>query len=340
MAKRIVFKGKGDVALETFTPANVTGDTVRFVTEYSLMSTGTENIVLNQNYSPNTVWDAWVSYPFYPGYACIGTVTEAGPKAAACTPGMRVAFRGSHASEHTVEASRLIAVPEGLEPTDAVWFGLAKIASMGARAARYRLGDSVCIIGAGPIGQMSLRWAYGCGVENIVVCDRAPSRLAIARRGGATAVIERPADEIRNELTALCGGTLPRVVVDTTGHAAVFATALSLCADRGTLVLLGDTGHPQAQHLTSDVVGRGVTIVGAHDTHVEPGWDEPTIARLFFRLVRTRRFKMDGLNTHVFKAEDCVQAYTAANTIRDETMGILFDWRDLGQETGTLRAAS
>ncbi|MBD3241201.1 MAG: zinc-binding dehydrogenase [Chitinivibrionales bacterium] len=343
MAERIVFKGKGDVSVESFTPNTPTGNKVLFDTEYSLMSTGTENIVLNQDYSPGTAWDAWVSHPFYPGYACVGTIAECGPQVTGLTVGTRAVYRGSHASSHTPDAADLIAIPDGIEPTDAVWFALAKIASMGARVARYRLGDSVCVIGAGPIGQMTVRWAYACGVENIVVCDRAKSRLAIARKGGATAVLERPAAEIKDELIALCDGALPRVVVDTTGHAAVFPTALSLCAARGTLVLLGDTGHPQEQHLTADVVGRGVTIVGAHDTHEEEGWDEPTIARLFFRLVGDGRFKMEGLNTHLFKPGDCTEAYATANKVRDETMGILFDWRGEQQaQEGAeqLRAAS
>jgi 2-desacetyl-2-hydroxyethyl bacteriochlorophyllide A dehydrogenase len=335
MGQRIVFKGKRDVSLEPFTAEKPGAGKVHFATEYSLMSTGTENIVYNRDFAPGTLWDSWVSYPFYPGYACVGVVSACGPEVSGVEPGMRVAYRGSHASGHTPDAGQVIVVPDGIGGDAAVWFALAKIASMGARAAQYRLGDSVCIVGAGPIGQMSVRWAFACGAENIVVCDRARSRLEIARRGGATAVLERPAAEARKDLLELCGGDLPRVVVDTTGHAAVFASALSLCANRGRLVLLGDTGHPEEQHLTSDVVSRGVSIVGAHDSHEERDWDEPSIARLFFRLVRDGRFRMEGLNTHVFAPGDCGEAYTTANTVRDETMGILFDWREAEQAKST-----
>ena len=52
-----------------------------------------------------------------------------------------------------------------------------------------------------------------------------------------------------------------------------------MTADHGRLVLLGDTGTPELQHLTSDVIRRGLTIVGAHDRHAPadpmPGieWD-------------------------------------------------------------------
>jgi threonine dehydrogenase-like Zn-dependent dehydrogenase len=38
------------------------------------------------------------------------------------------------------------------------------------------------------------------------------------------------------------------------------------------------------------------------------------------------RFKLGGLNTHIFVPEDCEKAYELANTRRSETMGILFDW--------------
>jgi 2-desacetyl-2-hydroxyethyl bacteriochlorophyllide A dehydrogenase len=326
MAKRIVFRDKGDVRLEEFTVDAVDGNKVLFQTEYSLVSTGTETIALNSDFSPGTLWDDWVKYPFYPGYACVGVVEEVGPQAQGVVKGTRAALRYQHGSVHTPPAADLLPIPEGVDPRAAAWFALAKITSMGARAAHYRLGDSVCIVGAGPIGQMSARWAHACGVEHIVVCDRAAPRLSIALQGGATHVFDKPAHEVKEDLKRACDGTLPRVVIDTTGHAAAFASALALVADRGTLVLLGDTGHPEAQHLTFDVVTRGVTIVGAHDTHEDPVWNERSIARLWFNLVKTGRFRIDGLNTHVFRPEQCAEAYATANKSRETTMGMLFAW--------------
>ena len=121
-------------------------------------------------------------------------------------------------------------------------------------------------------------------------------------------------------------GKQPRVVIDSTGNATVFAAALGLAADRGTVVLMGDTGSPTRQTLTADVVLRGLNIVGAHDGHNTNEWNVATISQLFFNLVASGRFPMTGLTSHVFAVEDATEAYITANRDRASTMGLIFDW--------------
>jgi len=338
-ARRIVFTGKQQVQLEAFEVEAPAKGEVLVRTGLSLMSTGTENIVFNRLFAPGTHFDNWVKYPFYPGYASVGTVEAVGPEVTTMAVGDRVAFRVGHRSHAVVAAAQCGVlpaaltpapqchpIPEGLSFESAVWFPLAKIAFHGAKVANYRLGDTVLIIGAGPIGQMSTRWAAAAGASSIIVVDSMESRLAFAKAGGATAVISASIDQAREQILAANGGKLPRVVIDSTGNAAVFSAALGLAADFGTVVILGDTGTPASQTLTSDVITRGLTIVGAHDCHNTPEWNEKTITELFFSLVARGRFSVDGLNSHVFKPEVCEEAYGTANRDRAHTMGIVFDW--------------
>ena len=44
---------------------------------------GTETIVYSRKFDPNTHWDNWVRYPFYPGYASVGVVRSVGGGASA-----------------------------------------------------------------------------------------------------------------------------------------------------------------------------------------------------------------------------------------------------------------
>lgn len=327
MPERLVFPGKQRVELEAFDPPAPDNGQVKVKTLCSLISTGTENIVFNRLFDTGTHWDNWVKYPFYPGYAVVGEVIEKGSEVEGLKPGDRVVLRAGHASHHVVPADRVFAVPEGIKAESAPWFALAKITFMGARAARHALGDDVLIIGAGPIGQMSIRWAAASGAETIVVVDPMEKRLAMAKRGGATAVIGQSIGESEAEIRKANHGELPRVVLDTTGNPKVLAAALPLVVKHGRMVLMGDTGTPAGQHLTSDVIMKGVTIVGAHDSHETPEWQASRIYRLFFELAATGRFDLDGLNTHVFRPDQCSEAYEVANTQRDQTMGMLFDWR-------------
>jgi 2-desacetyl-2-hydroxyethyl bacteriochlorophyllide A dehydrogenase len=325
-ARRLFFPAKQQVSIEAFDPGQPGRGEVLVRTRLSLMSTGTENIVFNRLFDPGTHWDHWVKYPFYPGYTSVGVVEALGAEVTALKVGDRVAFRVGHRSHAVVEATECYPIPADVPFEHAVWFALAKIAFVGARAADYRLGDSALVIGAGPIGQMSIRWARAAGVGTILAVDTAAKRMPLAQAGGATAVINAPILEAREAILQAGGGKLPRVVIDSTGNAVVFSAALSLAADRGTVVILGDTGQPGNQVLTPDVITRGLTIVGAHDGHNTPEWNNATVSQLFFNLAASGRFSLEGLNTHVFKPEQCAEAYTTANRDRAITMGLVFDW--------------
>jgi 2-desacetyl-2-hydroxyethyl bacteriochlorophyllide A dehydrogenase len=332
-AHRLVFSGKQQVHLEAFDPGLPEKGQVRVRIHLSLMSTGTENIVFNRMFDPGTHWDKWVKYPFYPGYTSVGTVEAVGEDVTKLKVGDRVALRPGHRSHHVLSEKECYPIPDGLPFEQAVWFALAKITFHGALAAGYSLGDSVLVIGAGPIGQMSVRWAQAAGVETLIVVDTAEHRMPLAKAGGATAVITAPINEARDAVLAVGHGNLPRVVIDSTGHAAVFAAALGLAAKFGKVVVMGDTGSPAQQALTPDVIMNGLTIVGVHDSHDTAIWNTASIIRLFFSLAASGRFPLQGLTSHVFKPEQCTEAYTTANRHRATTMGIIFDW------TGELGAA-
>jgi threonine dehydrogenase-like Zn-dependent dehydrogenase len=182
------------------------------------------------------------------------------------------------------------------------------------------------IIGAGPVGQMAVRWAHAAGAAVIAVADLSPFRLEHAARGGATELFCGPAAQHAEAVSRVDDGRGPSLVVDTTGNAAVFRDALTLVARFGKVVLLGDTGFPDRQCLTSDLMMRGLTVQATHDSHDRDGWTQRRVDRLFFACVQRGRFRLERLITHEFAPEDCAGAYALAESARDRTLGILFDW--------------
>ncbi len=328
MPKRIILPERGRIELEDFDlPADSPPAGQALVrTICSLISTGTELTVLDGRYEPGTSFDRWVRYPFPMGYAVIGRIEAVGDGVEGLEQGRLVAARAPHASHHLLDAARLVPVPAGIEPANAAWFALAKIAFTGALAAECRLGDTVAVIGAGPIGQMSVRWAAVSGARRVIAIDPCGERLGLAGRGGATATIAEPVERCEAALRQANAGELADVVIEATGHPAVLSNALPLVADRGRLVLLGDTGYPSKQHLTYDVIRRGLSIRGAHDTHETPWWTGASIAAYFFELVGSGRFDLGGLNTHVFDAAGFLEAYDTARQGRCQTMGLILDW--------------
>jgi threonine dehydrogenase-like Zn-dependent dehydrogenase len=327
VAQRIVFTGKAKVELESYDPEPIRPGTVRIQAVTSLISTGTEGICFLRNFEAGTHWDDWVSgYPFRTGYIMVGKVGEIGPLVTELTIGQVVTCRVPHASDQIVDANICTPVPEAIAPELAVWFALATVGFMGVKNARIKFGDSVAIVGAGPVGQMLVRWSAAIGARQVVAIDPVEWRLELARLGGATATCCGTAEAALEPLKELCSGLLPDIVADTTGHPEVFAQCLRLPRDRGRVLLLGDTGEPSKQHLTKDVLRRGLEIVGAHIYHEEGKWTQRAIVELFFDLHLRGRFSLEGLNTHAYRPEQCVEAYAHLISGREKTMGIRFMW--------------
>jgi len=327
MARRIIFPAKSQVSLETFEPRPPGPGDVLVRTEYSLMSIGTETTILHGRYDPGTHFAARFSFPqIKTGVQAIGIIEAAAPDVAEFTVGDRVFMRMAHASHCTLSSAQCSSVPGTVDSKSACWCGLAKTAFRAAHAAPFSLGRQVLIVGAAPVGQMAVRWARAAGMGAIVVVDLSALRLGLAARGGATECLEGPLDGLRRTLLARSERDGFDLVVDTTGNPVVFSQALGVTGMFGRLILLGDTGYPGRQCLTSDVMTKGLTIVATHDHHDRGGWTQRRIDALFFGLVDAGAFPLDALITHEFLPQDFKAAYALASDRREEAIGVLFDW--------------
>jgi 2-desacetyl-2-hydroxyethyl bacteriochlorophyllide A dehydrogenase len=326
LSRRIIFPAKGEVRLEPFESRVPGPSELQVRTLYSLISIGTETTILHAKYDPGTHFAARFSFPqLKTGVQAVAVVEKIGEGVDEFRSGDTIFLRMAHTSHWTLDAAQCSRVPDGIDLKSACWCGLAKTAFRAAHVAPFELGGSVLIVGAGPVGQMALRWAKAAGLFRIVVVDLSDLRLQLAGRGGATECHRGALDQLRDRLLGPSNDGFP-LVVDTTGNPAVFTAALSITAKVGKLVLLGDTGYPSRQALSSDVMTKGLTIVATHDHHDRDGWTQRRIDELFFKLVRDGSFALDGLITHEFAPEACVEAYALASDRREDALGILFEW--------------
>ena len=324
--KRIVFNDKQKVSLENFDLPEVGEKEILVKAELSQISIGTEMTIFNHVFDSGTHWDEWVSYPFYPGYSVVGVAEAVGNAVKNIRPGDYVVHRGNHASAAVVQSVNCYPIASGVSAEKAIWFSLAKIAAMGIYAANIKPGDCVFVIGAGPIGQMALRWALAVGAGDVICCDNQAERLKMATAGGA-AIISAYISEALPGLASMTSGKMADVVIDTTGNAEVFTAAQKAAKKFGKVIILGDTGSPSKQNISSAVITKGLKIIGAHDGHDTDEWNSAKIINLFFKLVKQDRFNLNELNTYFFSPEQCSEAYAMLNKSRSRAMGVFFDWR-------------
>ncbi len=348
--KSIIFTGKEQVELIQEDIPALKDEQILVETEKTLISTGTESTVYRRNFAPGTHWDNWVKYPFYTGYLNVGKVVEVGKNVKGWKKGDRAVSRSGHSSHIIADTdsgivaakaadgdctpvNRAVKVPDDVIDDEAVWMGLGKIVQVGVRAAEHKLGDDVVIIGLGLLGQLVVQYVKNLGASEIIAIDTSAKRLEMAKAHGATQILKMTSAEAEPIVKKLTDGRKADVVYDVTGHPAVFATALPLARNFGTVVLLGDPGAPNLQTLSPDLITRGLRIVGAHDCHppAMPNeyvrWSSQQMYELFLKYLARKQMKVSDLITNRFKPEDCKKAYTYLQTDRENAMGVIFDWK-------------
>jgi threonine dehydrogenase-like Zn-dependent dehydrogenase len=135
--------------------------------------------------------------------------------------------------------TNLMAVPEGLDDERAIFVGdTLTTGYYGAASAGIQPGDVVAILGAGPVGFFTAQAARLHGAADVVVLDREPDRLDLARKTGATAIDVRE----HNPQMALADRTDGRgadVVIEAVGTAEAFEDAVDIVRRGGIVEVLG-----------------------------------------------------------------------------------------------------
>src|SRR5690242_12837600 len=128
---RTVFTAPREVKLEPqeFGPPGPGQTLLR--TDRTLISTGTELTGLSGDFPPNSVWAAYMRYPFGAGYSNTGTVLEVGEGVEQVKVGDRVASTAPHATHALVDANHLRPIPAGVDAEVAAFVTLAEIAMGG-----------------------------------------------------------------------------------------------------------------------------------------------------------------------------------------------------------------
>ncbi|GAP03402.1 threonine dehydrogenase [Fructobacillus pseudoficulneus] len=163
----------------------------------------------------------------YDGYSFIGLNTDGGFAAYAKVPELN-----------------LYHLPEGFPLKEAAVIEPAAVAVQATKEGGLKVGQSVVIFGAGPIGAMLAAVARAVGAAKIVVVDLAEERLAIARKMGATDTVN--ASHVLNIRDAV-RDILPEgadVSFEVAGVQQTFDEGVQSTKPRGSFVIVSIVAHP------------------------------------------------------------------------------------------------
>jgi alcohol dehydrogenase len=170
---------------------------------------------------------------------------------------------------------------------------------VGVLNGRVHPGDTVVVVGAGPIGLAAILTARLFSPAHIVAIDKAESRLQAAKLFGADITVLAD-DDPMTAVKALTGGLGADVVMEAVGSPGTFELCAALVRPGGHVANIGVHGKPATLHL-EDLWIRNVTITtGLVDTYSTP--------KLLDMLV-AGQIDTGHMVTHRFPLGNIMQAY-------------------------------
>ncbi len=212
---------------------------------------------------------------------------------------------GGLAEYAVVPETDVFPVPESTAQGESAILGCAVFTAYGAvrHAADIRAGERVAVVAAGGVGQNIVQWAKAFGASQIIALDVADDKLELAKKMGATDVVnvrDRPVEQVK----ALTDGQGVDVAIEALGTAQTFSLAVDILKDGGRMIAVGiapvgTTAQVDMQRL----VRRGLRIAGSYGARVRA--DMPEIVRLAAQGFINYRQSI----TATYSLDDADQAY-------------------------------
>ena len=219
-------------------------------------------------------------------------------------------------------------IPEGLTDEDVIFLAdiLPTSYEVGVLAGRVEPGDTVAIVGAGPIGLAAVMTAKLFTPGRIVVLDIADARLEKARDFGADVTINNSAVDPVAAVMELTDGLGADVAIEAVGVPETFELCAELIRPGGRVANVGVHGHAATLHLERLWI-RGVTITtGLVDTFTTPK---------LMKLIAEGRLDPTPFATHRFELDETMEAYeTFAEAATTNALKVVLSGHPVHLEAG------
>lgn len=263
------------------------------------------------------------------GYSTAGEVVASMDTSGLFKPGDRVACGGqdyaSHAEVVSIPQHLVARIPDNVSYEEASFTTLGAIALQGVRQAEPQLGESVCVIGLGLLGQITcqLLKANGCRVLGI---DIAGPLLDLARKLGADEAVSRQHPDLKSITASFTNGHGFDSIIITAATPSNDPIELSaeIARKKGKVIVVGAVKMdiPRDPHFFRKELELRMSTSygpGRYDVKYEEQgqdypfayvrWTEQRNMEAFLQLLSQKRLDLTALITHRFDIVEAAAAY-------------------------------
>jgi alcohol dehydrogenase len=211
----------------------------------------------------------------------------------------------------------LYALPDGV--TDEAALLLSDILptgfEIGVQYGRVKPGDTVAVVGAGPVGLAVVATAELYGAAQIVAIDLDENRLDLAKQVGATHCVNSGAGDWKDQVLALTDGYGVDVAVEAVGMPATFQMCTELVRPGGNVANVGVHGSPVQLDLQN---------LWIKNINISMGLVNTSTLGMLLKLVAQHKLPVEKFVTHRFGFDDVIDAYdTFADAPRTHALKVL-----------------
>jgi len=277
------------------------------------------------------------------GYSCSGQVVAVGKSVQGIRVGDYVACAGSGIANH----AEIVSVPRNLlvklsdenflKQTSLTTIGA--IAMQGVRRSSLQLGENVCVIGLGLLGQLTVQMAKLAGCR-VIAIDLQDARLDLAKKFGADLVLNAGKADVENDIMFATShqGVDATIITAASSSGTVIQQAMNATRRKGRVVLVGDVKldfdrdpfySKEIDFLISCSYGPG-----RYDDMYEKGgndypyayvrWTENRNMELFVSLVQQGKLDVDSLISQEFGIDQIEMAY--AQLQNKDSLGLILSY--------------
>jgi len=176
-------------------------------------------------------------------------------------------------------------------------------------------GDTVAIVGSGPIGLAALLTAQFYTPAEIIMIDTDDNRLNVAKTFGATQTINSATANVVETVKALTNGKGVDTAIEAVGIPVTFELCQSIIAPGGCIANIGVHGKSATLHLET-LWSQNITITTRLvDTVTTP---------MLLKTVQSNKLQPKKLITHHFKLDEIMAAYdTFGNAAKEKALKVI-----------------
>jgi L-iditol 2-dehydrogenase len=199
-----------------------------------------------------------------------------------------------------------IAVPDGVGPEEAAFVEPVNTCLKAVRKAGIEKGQTVLVVGQGPIGLLLMQLSRWAGAE-VLVSDTFADRLDMARRVGAVQALDASAVDVVREVRALTGGRGADAAFLAAFGQAPFDQAIDATRPGGRIIVFAATSPGETAQVDLGVLSASEKeILTSYSASVD-------VQDLAAQLVFAREVRVRELVSHRFALEEAPRAVDVAS---------------------------